>query len=52
MAYIAKGKNMQQATEMTTSTHHKVHVKVIAHDPNAGTQTKASILMIVARPYS
>ncbi len=52
MAYMAKGRNMQQATDMTTSTHHSVQVRVSAHGPKAGTQTKAVILTIVASPYA
>jgi hypothetical protein len=43
---------MQQATEMTASIHHKVQVRVTAHGPNAGTQTKAVMLTIVASPYT
>src|ERR1700739_2217908 len=51
MTYMEKGRNMQKATEMTTSTHHSVQVRVSAHGPQAGTQTKAVILTIVASPY-
>src|ERR1700733_13715208 len=50
--YMAKGRNMQQATEMTTSTHHNVQARVTAHGPKAGTQTKTVILTIVASPYA
>jgi hypothetical protein len=42
--------NMQQATEMTTSTHHSVQARVTAHGPKAGTQMKTVILTIVASP--
>jgi hypothetical protein len=50
--YMAKGINIQQATEMITSIHHGAQVRVKTQSPIAGTQTKAVMLTIVARPYA
>jgi hypothetical protein len=41
---------MQDATEMTTSIHHRVQVRITNGWPQSGTQTKAVILTIVASP--
>lgn len=37
-------------TDVTASIHQRVQARVVAQEPQAGTQTKTIILIIVARP--
>lgn len=48
--YMTKGKYMLFASEITTSIHQSAHARVAARGPQAGTHTKQTMLIIVARP--
>lgn len=50
MVMIAKGRNMQTMMAIAASIHQSAHVSVKTQSPQAGTQMKAVMLMIVASP--
>ena len=48
--YITNGRNTQIDRATTVSTHHIAHANCTAQGPQAGTQTKTNMLIIVANP--